>query len=520
MPIRARRTVLPLLVLLVSCAPPQPARPVARREPASPIDTTLIRGYTRFLSDDALAGRGTGTREADVAALYIQSACIALGLGPVTAAGYMQPVPLHRSMIKGDGTVLTLRGPRGERRFAYRDAFIPNLGLRDDVTLGGPAVLIGTAQDVTTGKTATLNLSGAIAVILGPAPDAVDATLLARGAIALMQVTGDQEQFALYVRSRGESRLALADSTIKRSYGSSLTSIVASPALARDLFRDLRSDQPAALPDSIFLSVRSERLAVTSSNVGCLVRGSDENARDTAIAYTAHYDHLGIGVPDARGDSIYNGFSDNAAGVAMLLAIGDALNRPTVRPRHSVLLLFFTGEEAGLLGSDFYVAHPSWPLERIRGVINLDAGAPPARPWSWRLAGGDGDSWLGQVGQDVAASRGWSATTSAATPNSDYFPFHRLGVPAIFIVPGSAPYQGLSVDSSQALRRRWDHYHEAADEWAEDFPFEGLGRYAELAYDIGLAVDDPRSLLPRVRGRGGNRAGGRKAVAPSGDRAP
>jgi hypothetical protein len=64
-------------------------------------------------------------------------------------------------------------------------------------------------------------------------------------------------------------------------------------------------------------------------------------------------------------------------------------------------------------------------------------------------------------------------------------------VPAIFIVPGSAPYQGLSADSSQALRRRWDHYHEADDEWAVDFPFAGLGRYAEYAYYIARAIDGP-----------------------------
>jgi Zn-dependent M28 family amino/carboxypeptidase len=218
----------------------------------------------------------------------------------------------------------------------------------------------------------------------------------------------------------------------------------------------------------------------------------DPKAKDTAIAFTAHYDHLGVGIPDARGDSIYNGFSDNAAGVAMLLAIGDALKRRVAgRPRHSILLLFFTGEEEGLLGSDYYVGHPLWPLARTRGVINLDAGAPPARPWTWRIAGGNANSWLGRLAQDVAADRGWSATTSAATPNSDYFPFHRSGVPAIFIVPGSAPYQGLTTDSSQALRRRWDHYHQSADEWAADFPFAGLGRYAEYAYLIGRALDAP-----------------------------
>ena len=89
----------------------------------------------------------------------------------------------------------------------------------------------------------------------------------------------------------------------------------------------------------------------------------------------------------------------------------------------------------------------------------------------------------------MAAAHGWSATTSPATANSDYFPFARRGVPAIFIIPGPAPYEGLSADSSQALRHRWDRYHQPGDAFYEDFPFVGLQRYAEYAYRIALAVD-------------------------------
>jgi Zn-dependent M28 family amino/carboxypeptidase len=126
----------------------------------------------------------------------------------------------------------------------------------------------------------------------------------------------------------------------------------------------------------------------------------------------------------------------------------------------------------------------------MRALINLDAGAPPAPPWTWRLAGGE-DNPLGDLARDVASAQGWSATVSAATANSDYFPFARMGVPAVFIVPGPAPYQGLSADSSQALRRRWDHYHLPADRYDDAFPFRGLQRYAEYALSIAEAVDGP-----------------------------
>jgi Zn-dependent M28 family amino/carboxypeptidase len=90
---------------------------------------------------------------------------------------------------------------------------------------------------------------------------------------------------------------------------------------------------------------------------------------------------------------------------------------------------------------------------------------------------------------DVAASRGWAVTLSAATANSDYFPFARLGVPAVFPIPGPGAYEGLSADSSQALRGRWDRYHQASDEYHEAFPFEGLQRYAEFALMLVEAID-------------------------------
>jgi len=268
--------------------------------------------------------------------------------------------------------------------------------------------------------------------------------------------------------------------------------VVLGPDLSRRLMGGIPSGTKAVtLSDSIAVRIRYERRPVTASNVACLLPAMDPRAGDTAIAFSAHYDHLGVGMPDARGDSIYNGFSDNAAGVGMLLSIAQALGARGNRPRHATLFLFFTGEEQGLLGSDYYVARPLWPLKKMLGVINLDAGAPPARPWSWRIAGGDRGA-LGRIAQDVAADHGWSAITSPATPNSDYFPFARSGVPAIFIVPGPGPYQGLTADSSAALRRRWDHYHDPADEWSADFPFAGLGRYAEYAFYIGQALDGVR----------------------------
>src|SRR5258705_1554644 len=117
------------VIAAAACAPQRLQGPPVTLPLMSRIDAVSIRGYTRFLSDDALAGRGTGTPEAEIAALYIQSACIGIGFAPITSRGYLQPVNLERTTIRSAGTNLRLAGPRGTRSFKYRDGFVPNIGL-------------------------------------------------------------------------------------------------------------------------------------------------------------------------------------------------------------------------------------------------------------------------------------------------------------------------------------------------------------------------------------------------------
>jgi hypothetical protein len=344
-------------------------------------------------------------------------------------------------------------------------------------------VILGTADDVRREAERLPSLDGRIAVLAGVARVDVAALLARHGVSGIIQVVGDAENFALYAASRGQTLTILRDSTVTSSFYPEVPAVLVGPSVLPAL------GTPGATAAVV---VGFDRRPISASNVACLLPGTGKSQRDSVIAFTAHYDHLGISVPDATGDSIYNGFSDNAAGVAMLLAIGEALQRPPEQGlEYGALFLFFTGEERGLLGSDYFVAHPAFPLDRIRAVINLDAGAPPARPWTWRIAGGEGNP-LGALATDVAAARGWSVTLSPATANSDYFPFTRVGVPAIFIIPGPAPYEGLSADSSQALRRRWDRYHQASDAYDEAFPFVGLQRYAEFALRIAEAIGGRR----------------------------
>ncbi len=473
----------------------------------APIDSFALRGHTYFLAHDLLEGRGTGGRGADVAALYLATAAERLGLRPAGEAGsYFQRVPLVEATIDTARTALRLTGGGGATgrtvRYATPEAFLYNVGTtRTLVPFAGGTVYVGTAAEVVARAEVLPPLEGHVAVMHGlfGADAAAADTLRARGATGVVHVLGSPELYRLYVQSRGASRMFIApEVNAASSFIPDIPSVIVHPSLEVQLLERAPGDGVVAIPSRrIEVSIGTTARAVPARNVAALLPGRDSTVGAELVAYTAHYDHLGFSAGDEHGDSLYNGFSDNAAGAAMLLAIAQTFT--AAPPARSVLFLWFTGEERGLLGSDYFVARPTVPSERIAAVINLDAGAPPARSVTWRIAGGT-QSTLGALAVDVARAAGWDATLSPPSPNSDYFPFLRIGVPAVFLVPGAGAFEGLTGEQSQALRQRWDRYHQAGDHWSGDFPFAGLVRYAEFAQRLGrAAAEQPR---PRLYGAG------------------
>lgn len=477
--------ILPLLALV--------ATPAAAQSPA--IDSMALRAHTYFLADDLLEGRGTGRRGADLAARYLASAAERIGLRPV-AGSYFQEVPLVEADVDTGQTYLVLetRDSSDVRRTMFRSpaSFIPNAGTaRTLVPFDGEMVWVGSAAMVLANAARLPDLRGRVALMDGVfgADGAAADTLRRRGVSGVIQLLGDPRLYQLYAQSRGDSRMYVADSSVVSSFVPDVPAILAHPALGRLLLAGLNEEDlasPVEIPDRrVRVTVTVRARPVGARNVAALLEGSDPARRNEVVVYTAHYDHLGMSHPDERGDSLYNGFSDNAAGSAILLAIAQHLAANP--PARSVLFLWLTGEERGLLGSDWYVAHPLLPLERVAGVINLDAGAPPAPNVTWRIAGGTRTP-LGPLAVQVAERSGWHAQLSAPTPNSDYFPFLRVGVPAVFIVPGPDAFEGRTNEQSQALRQRWDKYHQAGDHWFADYPFAGLVRYADFALKLGLEL--------------------------------
>jgi hypothetical protein len=381
--------------------------------------------------------------------------------------------------------------------------------LRD---FAGDLVYVGRAPDILFRRSDLPSLEGKVALMRGEFGAAMAAadTLRARGAVGVIQVVDDARRYRLFRQTRGPARLFLDDDRLPSSFIPPLPAVLAGPRMTVTLYQGLTgvthgswndaylNGLAAGLPSPqpiegwrVEVTLRTSDRALGADNVACRLPGTSR--ADSAIVLSAHHDHLGVGAPDLAGDSIYNGFSDNATGVAMALAIGEWAVKARAAGqglRHTLVLLFPTGEEQGLLGSDWFTAHPLWPLERITAVVNLDANAPPGRPTAWRIAGDD-EGALVRLVADEAERQGWASTIAPPAPGSDYYPFLRRGIPAVFFVPSDGPYEGLSMTATDSLRSAmWTRYHQPSDGYDETFPFEGLARYAGFARDVVRRIDD------------------------------
>lgn len=477
--------------------------PSPREEDGGEIDTLALEGHARFLAHDLLEGRGPASRGERLAALYLTTRLSRLGLRPLPGRdGYGLPVPLtavhvDRSSASvrlpapeepsgGSGGAVTLRPPAfyhpGGSGAAFRD-------------FGAELVLAGAAA----GARAALegvDLAGKVAVVTPPWDGLaeVEAELLRRGAAGAVSLIPNGDFYDRLRIVRGPTRYHLPDGVDDPANQSPLPRVVGGPELIGALGLEeaarpgARLDRARPLGRRIEVELPHATERRTGFDVAGWLPGADPALRDEWVAYVAHYDGVGFGEPTA-GDSIWNGFIDNAAGCATLLEIARAMAaRP---PARSVLFLFVTAEEQGLLGSNWFVHEPPIPLERIRAVLNVDGGAPPAPPTEWGLVRAAGSA-LGATARDVIEGHGWTVDARDPGPQSDHWPFHRAGVPALMLFPGSE-LEGLSGTEAEALTRRWHHAHTPDDEWHPDFPFSGLRRYAELALEIGRALARPKA---------------------------
>jgi Zn-dependent M28 family amino/carboxypeptidase len=233
---------------------------------------------------------------------------------------------------------------------------------------------------------------------------------------------------------------------------------------------------------------------ITSHNVVGRVEGGTHP--DETLIYSAHWDHLGIGAPDAKGDRIYNGAVDNATGTAGLVELGRAFAHGP-KPQRSVVFLAVTAEEKGLLGSEYYASHPLYPLDRTVAVINTDALDPGGVARNFSISG---TAKLGLLDDLVAVARKHDLYfTPDPHPEaggffrSDHFSFAKRGVPALSFESGNDLVQGgKAAGEAQAKAYTREHYHQPSDEWQAGWSFAGMAHDLGVLYDLGAQLADSR----------------------------
>jgi hypothetical protein len=361
---------------------PRPAAPHAFR-PA--IRAEDLEAHVRFLAADERGGRSVASPGARECADYIASALSALGLEPAgDAGGFLQAVPIH---VAGHETVPALRA------WTKQEVAIELEYGRDFELLSGLE---------STGRLSVARTTD-VDAIPEPAKDvALFLDFNSKSRQRYLERTGGKQDFGMLVVAGGPN-----DGRFRRPPAEqySLSDVTGGSAVLRvrgELLERLRADELGALE----LSTRTGRRAVEAFNVigripgaGAPQNGDGDGGEDPdspaadlrseAVVLSAHYDHIGIASQPVEGDDVYNGADDNASGCSALLELAERLVRSPSRPARTVIFLFTTGEERGLLGSIHYVQNPSVPLAKTVCNLNFEMLGRPDD-----LAGGKGRLWL------------------------------------------------------------------------------------------------------------------------------
>jgi Zn-dependent M28 family amino/carboxypeptidase len=235
-----------------------------------------------------------------------------------------------------------------------------------------------------------------------------------------------------------------------------------------------------------------DRKVTPSANVVGILPGTDPQLRSEAVLFTAHWDHLGRdpNVPPGK-DGIYNGALDNASGCAQMLSVARAAMEAP--PKRSLVFVFVTAEEQGLLGSKWYAQHPTIPPGRIAADINADSINKWGRTTDVGLLG-LGKSSLDNVVKEVAAAQGRTVhgdpfPDRGAFYRSDQFELARIGVPVVY-ARGGPDYVGRPAGWGQQQHEEFERrdYHQVSDEYHGDWDLSGAVQDGQLDLVVGLRV--------------------------------
>jgi Zn-dependent M28 family amino/carboxypeptidase len=523
------------LIALTLAAPPHSP---AASEPALPaIDGAAVLEHTKVLASDAFEGRGPGTKGETLTVDYLVRQLQEMGLAPGNPDGsWVQKVPLVGTTVQGRPPLVFRKGT-AERTLAWHDDYVAwtkRVSERAGLD-GSPLVFVGygvKAPEFRWDDYKGVDLKGKTMVVLvgdPPVPDPahpgqLDPKLFggramtyygrwtykyeagaAAGAAGVLIVHETEpagypfavvqgktaEQFDVEAPDGGQGRCAV-EGWITLEQAKALFAMAGQDFAVLRKAAASRDFRPVELGATATVTLANTIRKVPSANVAARLEGADPVLKDEWIVYSTHWDHFGIG-PAIDGDTIYRGAVDNASGTGGQLEIARAFARTKPRPKRSILFLFVTAEEQGLLGSGWYADHPLYPLARTLAVLNLDALNVHGRTRDLTIVG------LGLSTLDDTIARAAAAQGRVVKPDptpekgsyyrSDHFPFAQKGVPSIH-AGGGVEFVGKPAGYGMAIRDAYiaQDYHKPSDrvrpDWDMSGAVEDLALYLRAGYEI------------------------------------
>ena len=534
--------VLAATAALAACKR-EPEAPAAAPEAATPpaaahtftadITEADFADMVKALSSDEFEGRAPGSVGEEKTTAYLEAQMKRIGLQPGNNGSYFQDVPMVETTADEAATTMTLATAKGDHALKFGTDYV--IGTRTGQTEvkldASDMVFVGYGVDAPeqqwndyagqdwTGKTVVMFVND-------PGFHAKDEALF--GGNRMTYYGRWTYKFEEAARKGAAAALIVHDTAgasygwdvVKNSWAGPQYDLPAkddpekriplqgwlSAEAARQLFADAGLDldaayasagkrgfKPVPLKAKATVSLKSSITEKTSRNVIGVLPGATKP--DEAVLYMAHWDHLGKHEGE-EGDNIYNGAVDNATGVAGILEIAEAFAHQDPKPARSVVFVAVTLEESGLLGSKYYVAHPTFPMDKIAGVINLDAMSVGGKSRDFVVTG-KGNSELEDMLKVYADQQG-RVLTEEGNPaggyyfRSDHFNFAKAGVPALYAKGGNDLLEG-GVEAGKAASEEYaKRYHQASDEMHEGWKLDGVVQDLQALYGVGkdLAVED------------------------------
>lgn len=507
-------------------------------------DGAKMRERVKRLSADDFEGRGPGNAGSKKAADYIAAQMKAAGIKPGNGNSYFQNVKLVG--IKVDpATQLTVSRGGTTKNFKFGDDFVATTGAqRSNVSVDADVVFMGYGVDAPLYKWNDYSgpaedYRGKVLMIMVNDPPATAEEPNLFGAKALTYYGRWTYKYEEAAR-RGAAGVILIHTNesagygwnvVRTSFGGPRSEIFRAPGSKTpylDLMSWVTNDTAAAMMEQagvdfdglrkkaatrdfrpvktglrVKIDLKAETSTFDSPNIVGKIEGSDKALRDQYVLYTAHWDHLGIGEPDATGDRIYNGAYDNASGVSAVIGIGEAIAKmqKAERPKRSVYFLFPAAEEQGLLGAEYFAQNPLIPLNKIAGNVNIDGVNFFGRTKDFSALGSE-RSTLGAFVEEVARERSMALEGDMRPEQgfffrSDHFPFAKVGVPAVSLRHGDdfvKPLEGTALEFFSNYTAKY--YHQPSDQYYDWWDAAAMVQNAELGLAIGLKIANA-AAMPR-----------------------